>query len=128
VSSPKIVVPEPGLFELVDIKGKGRGVIARKPIAADQVIEAAPVIKMKKKDRLTRETVLSHYPFTWEEPPYVQAFGLGYVGLINHSDDPNCRVEMDIEDQVLRVIAIKDIEPGTELVHNYGIEPWFKVK
>ena len=123
----KIVFPAPGLFKLIDMKGKGRGVITTRAIRRGTIIEAAPVIRMKKKDRLTRETVLSHYPFTWDEPPYVQAFSLGYVGLLNHSDEPNCRVEMDIENQTLTVVAIKAIKAGDELVHNYGIDPWFKV-
>ena len=127
VPAAKIVHPEPGLLELVPIKGKGRGVVATRAIKKGTIVEAGPVIKMKKKDRLDRTTVLSHYPFQWDEPPYVHAFPLGYAGLLNHSDKPNCKIESDIEGDVLCIETLRDIKPGEELVWNYGIDPWFKV-
>lgn len=123
----KMVTPRRGLLKLVDMPGKGRGLITTKPIPDGTVIEAAPVVRMRKVDTLYTKTVLSQYPFLWDEPPYVQAFGLGYVALLNHSDTPNCRVESDIEDQVLRVFSIRDIAAGEELVWNYGVDPWFDV-
>lgn len=115
------------LVKLIPMPGKGRGVVATRRIPKGTLIEAAPVIRMKKRDRLTAETVLSQYPFEWDEPPYVQAFALGWVGLFNHADTPNCRVETDTEDQVIRIFAIADIPRGAELTHNYGVDPWFKV-
>jgi SET domain-containing protein len=124
----KIVHPEPGLLELVTIKGKGRGVVTTRPIKKGVMVEAGPVIKMKKADRLDRSTVLSNYPFQWDEPPYVHAFPLGYAGLLNHSDTPNCKIESDIEGDVLCIETLRAIEAGEELTWNYGIDPWFKVK
>jgi SET domain-containing protein len=124
----KIVLPEPGLLDLVSIKGKGRGVVARRPIKKGVIVEAGPVIRMKDEDALDRSTVLSHYPFDWDEPPYTQAFPLGWAGLLNHSDTPNCKIESDMEGQVLCVETLRDIKKGEELVWNYGIDPWFKVK
>ena len=126
-SAAKIVLPEPGLLELVPIKGKGRGVIATRAIAKGTLVEQSPVIKMKKADRLDRSTVLSHYPFEWDEKPYVQAFPLGFAGLLNHSDEPNCKIETDIEGDVLCIYTLRDIAAGEELVWNYGIDPWFDV-
>jgi len=123
----KTVAVRRDLVKLIPIEGKGRGVIATKRIPKGTLIEAAPVIRMKDRDALTRATVLSHYPFQWDEPPYTQCFALGWVELLNHSDTPNCRCETDFKDQVLRVFAIEDIPRGTELCHNYGITPWFKV-
>ena len=125
--SAKIVLPEAGLLKLVPIDGKGRGVIATSAIKKGKLIEASPVIKMKKADRLDRSTVLSHYPFEWDEAPYVQAFPLGFAGLLNHSDKPNCKIEADIEGDVLCIYAIKAIAKGDELTWNYGIDPWFDV-
>jgi len=124
----KIVLPEPGLLELVAIKGKGRGVVATRPIAKGVMVEAGPVIKMTDDDALDRSTVLSHYPFQWDEPPYTQAFPLGWAGLLNHSDKPNCKIESDIDGDVLCIETLRDIKAGEELVWNYGIDPWFKVK
>ena len=54
VPAAKIVHPEPGLLELVPIKGKGRGVVTTRPIRKGTIVEAGPVIKMKKRDRLDR--------------------------------------------------------------------------
>ena len=123
----RIVLPEVGLLQLVPIKGKGRGVITTRPIRRGRLVEASPVIPMKKRDRLDRSTVLSHYPFAWEKPPYVQAFPLGFAGLLNHSDQPNCKIEADLEGEVLCIYTIRNIEAGAELTWNYGIDPWFEV-
>ncbi len=123
----KIVLPEPGLLKLVPIAGKGRGVVTTRAIKRNKLVESGPVIKMTKRDRLDRSTVLSHYPFEWTEPPYVQAFPLGWAGLLNHSDTPNCRIEMDIKGEVLSIFTLKAIPAGDELTWNYGIDPWFDV-
>ncbi len=115
------------LVKLMPVAGKGRGVIARRAIPKGTLIEAAPVIRMKKADRLDRSTILSHYPFEWPDPPYVQAFVLGWIALLNHADAPNCRSEVDVKDEVIRCWTTTDIKKGTELTHDYGIAPWFKV-
>jgi SET domain-containing protein len=127
VPSAKIVLPEVGLLKLVPIKGKGRGVITTRPIKRGKLVEASPVIRMKKRDRLDRNTVLSHYPFEWNDPPYVHAFPLGFAGLLNHSDTPNCKIESDIKGEVLCTYTLRNVEAGEELTWNYGIDPWFDV-
>jgi uncharacterized protein len=127
VKAAKIVLPEPGLLKLVPIDGKGRGVVATRAIKRGKLVEAGPVIPMKKKDRLDRTTVLSHYPFEWNDPPYVHAFPLGFAGLLNHSDKPNCKIESDVKGQVLCIYTLRNIEAGEELTWNYGIDPWFDV-
>lgn len=123
----KIVPPERGLFKLVPIPGKGRGLVATRRISRGTLIEAAPVIPFRKKDRPAARSVLSSYPFEWPDPPYIECFVLGYAALLNHSEKPNCRAESDVEDQVMRVYAAKTIEAGTELTWNYGVEPWFEM-
>jgi SET domain-containing protein len=127
VSKAKIVLPDAGLLKLVPIDGKGRGVVTNRPIRKGKVVEAGPVIRMKKIDRLDRGTVLSNYPFEWDDKPYVQAFPLGWAGLLNHSDKPNCKIESDIAGEVLVITAIRNIAKGEELVWDYGIKPWFDV-
>jgi hypothetical protein len=115
------------LVTLKPIPGKGRGVVAIKPIPKGTLIEAAAVIRMKKRDRLDRSTVLSEYPFEWPDPPYVQAFVLGWIALLNHDDKPNCRSEVDVKQEVIRCWTTVDVPKGAELTHSYGIEPWFKI-
>ncbi|MEO6012261.1 MAG: SET domain-containing protein-lysine N-methyltransferase [Devosia sp.] len=114
-------------MKLVPITGKGRGVVTTRAIKKGKIVEAGPVIKMKKADRLDRSTVLSHYPFEWNEKPFVQAFPLGYAGLLNHSDTPNCKIETDIPGDVLVIETLRAIAPGEELTWSYGIDPWFAV-
>ena len=123
----RIVLAEPGLLKLVPIKGKGRGVVTTRAIKKGVEVEASPVIRLKKRDTLDRKTVLSDYPFEWDEPPYVQAFPLGFAGLLNHSDTPNCKIESDIDGEVLCITTLRNVEPGEELTWNYGIDPWFDV-
>ncbi len=123
----KIVLAEPGLLKLVPIKGKGRGVVTTRPIKRGRLVEASPVIRMKKRDRLDRSTVLSHYPFEWDDPPYVHAFPLGFAGLLNHSSTPNCKIEADIAGEVLCIYTLKPVPAGEELTWDYGIDPWFEV-
>jgi len=123
----RIVLAEPGLLKLVPIKGKGRGVVTTRAIKKGVEVEASPVIRLKKRDTLDRKTVLSDYPFEWDDPPYVQAFPLGFAGLLNHSDTPNCKIESDIDGEVLCITTLRNVEPGEELTWNYGIDPWFDV-
>jgi SET domain-containing protein len=123
----KIVLAEPGLLKLVPVAGKGRGVVTTKPIRKGKLVEASPIIRMKRRDRLDRGTVLSNYPFEWDDPPYVQAFPLGFAGLLNHSDTPNCKIEADIKGEVLCIYTLKNVTSGDELTWNYGIDPWFEV-
>ena len=127
MQAAKIVLPQPGLLKLVPIEGKGRGVITTRPINRGKLVEASPVIRMKKVDRLDRSTVLSHYPFEWNDPPYVQACPLGFAGLLKHSETPNCKIESDIKGEVLCTYTLRNIEAGEELTWNYGIPAWFEV-
>ena len=123
----RIVLAAPGLLELVPISDNGRGVVTTKPTRKGIEVEASPIIRMKKVDRLDRSTVLSNYPFEWDDPPYVQAFPLGFAGLLNHSDQPNCKIEADIAGEVLSITTLRAVKAGEELTWNYGIDPWFKV-
>ena len=123
----RIVLAEPGLLKLVPIKGKGRGVVTTRAIKKGVEVEASPIIRMKKRDRLDRDCVLSNYPFEWDDPPYIQAFPLGFAGLLNHSDKPNCKIEAEIEGEVLCITTLRNVSAGEELTWNYGIDPWFDV-
>lgn len=44
--------------------------------------------------------------------------------FVNHSRDPNCEVEWEIDGNVvLMITAIRDIEPNEELTIDYGYDP-----
>jgi len=54
----------------------------------------------------------------YNERPYTYLFGVGDGMYLNHSCAPNCETEED-EDERVWIRAIRDIEPGEELVYDY---------
>jgi uncharacterized protein len=43
---------------------------------------------------------------------------------INHSCKPNAEAEVDEDEQKVRILAKKTIEPGEEITYDYGKEYW----
>jgi uncharacterized protein len=112
--------------------GRGRGVFARKAIAAEIVIEAAPVIILPAADcpALDR-TVIYDYYFHWDGDPDGEgrgALGLGLVTLCNHSSRPCARVDRNYRQLSLDLIATAAIAPGEEVTIDYGCTLWFKAR
>ena len=102
---------------------RGRGVFATEPIASGTVIEIAPVIVVDNIQRTKwEETLLYDYIFEWGEDHKSAAIGLGYVSIYNHAIDPNCRYDMDYEEQTISIQTIKNIATGAELFINYNAE------
>lgn len=115
-------------LRVVPIAGKGRGVITTKALKKGTLLEVAPIIKLTADDTIPDECILSNYPFEWDEPPFKRAFVIGIIALLNHSKKPNCWSECDLEKDVFRLRTLHDVEAGVELVHDYGVDPWFKMK
>ena len=119
-------------IEVKPIKGKGRGVFARRLIQDGEVIERVPVfvLPVGETRTATGTTRLSGYCFEWG--PGTVAVALGYGSLYNHSYQPNARYD-DESGQAKVFRAIRDIAKGEEIVVNYNGEPgdetpvWFKV-
>jgi hypothetical protein len=120
------------LIEVRRIRGKGRGVFARRRIRTFQVIERAPVIVVTAKefrDGLST-TALDHYCFGWGRGKV--AVSLGYGSIYNHSYRPNARYAI-VGPQTHEFTALREIEPGEEITVNYNGRPrgraavWFKV-
>ena len=99
----------------------GRGVFTKLAIAADTVIEIAPVIVMSAADRkLIDQTLLHHYIFEWGDERTDCCMALGYVPVYNHSYRSNCEYEMNFEQQIITVKTVRDIAAGEELFINYN--------
>jgi SET domain-containing protein len=119
-------------IEVKQIKGKGRGVFARRFICHGEMIERVPVLVMPIAESRTASgpTPMSGYCFDWGRGTV--AVALGYGSLYNHSYDPNARYE-DERGQTKVFLAIRDIAIGEEILVNYNGEPgdktpvWFKV-
>jgi SET domain-containing protein len=109
-------------IEVKPVKGKGRGVFARRPIREGELIERVPVVVFNNNDVRNGEewNGLASYCFHWKKGTL--ALALGYGSLYNHSYRPNARYD-DLGGQIKEFIAIRDIEPGEEITVNYNGEP-----
>ncbi len=119
-------------IEVKQIKGKGRGVFARRLIHDGEVIERVPVLVLPVGETRTASgpTRMSGCCFEWGRGTV--AVALGYGSLYNHSYQPNARYD-DESGRAKVFRAIRDIAPGEEIVVNYNGEPgdktpvWFKI-
>lgn len=105
--------------------GAGRGVFAKETIEKGAVIEQCPVVALtdpKDRDRL-RKTGLVNYYFLWGEKRNLAAICLGWGAVYNHSFAPNAKYEKVMEDLRMDFIALRDIQPGEEIMVNYNGDP-----
>ena len=99
----------------------GLGVFAAAPIEAGAVIEICPVLLFPKTQlEHVRRTVLDDYYFDWGDDGEWYAMALGYGSLYNHAYQPNADYAMDFETNTIDFFALRDIEPGEEILVNYN--------
>jgi uncharacterized protein len=109
-------------IEVKRIKGKGRGVFARRLIRKGEVIEQVPVLVLPTAEIRDGSdwTTLGGYCFVWDRDNV--ALALGYGSLYNHSYRPNARYD-DVGQQTKVFTALRHIAPGEEITVNYNGEP-----
>ena len=114
-------------IEVKRIKGKGRGVFARRAILKGEVIERVPVLVMTEDEyaRGLAQTPLKDYCFAWGVDRV--ALALGYGSLYNHSYRPNARYE-DVGPGTKAFVALRPIERGEEITVNYNGRPGSRAK
>ena len=114
---------------------KGRGVFAVSRLACGEIIETAPVILIPAAEWPHIEpTVLAFYIYNFGPTAEEEhaAIALGYGSLYNHSYTPNAKYTKNWDEQVIRFVALSDIEPGEEITINYNGAPenqtpiWFE--
>src|SRR3954465_6648043 len=116
-------------IEVKRVKGKGRGVFARRLIRRGESIERVPMLVLPA-GQSEGGSVVSDYCFAWGRGTV--ALALGYGSLYNHSYRPNARYD-DVGPQAKEFTALRDIQPGEEIVVNYNGNPrsrtavWFEV-
>jgi SET domain-containing protein len=107
-------------------RGKGgRGVFARRDVAAGEVIERVPVLLIPRAqvfgptEIARRAARISWYVFSWikTKRDYV-ALSLGYGSIYNHSDTPNAKYVMHPPD-AMEFVAIRAIRAGEEVLVDY---------
>lgn len=118
---------------------KGRGVVAKKIIKRNTVVEVANVVLIPNKDyNLIQDTILYHYIFEWQDPKNkgenTNAIAFSVCQFFNHSYTPNIKYTYDYKNSTIKYKAIKDILKGDELTVNYNgkVEDktpvWFEVE
>lgn len=108
------------MLEVVEIEGRGRGLVAVADISANQTIEIAPLALVPiGEDPYSLPWV---FPWDWEH----NAIAFGHISMCNHSYNPNCRWEIDDRSKKVKLIANWDIVPGDEITITYNCKLWFE--
>lgn len=115
------------LVEVKRVKGKGRGVFARRWIPKGEIIERVPVVVFPVDESSEEGPAWDHlasYCFEWGRG--TAGLALGYGSLYNHSFAPNAEYE-DEEPRTKVFRALRDIAAGEEITINYNGSPRSRV-
>ena len=109
----------------------GRGIFSTRKIQKGEIIEVCQIIQLTEKDsKEIDKTSLYDYYFSWKDKSIAICWGLG--SLYNHSYNPSAQYIKDFKNNLIRFVAIKDIEEGEEIFVNYNGDPlnqekvWFE--
>ncbi|MEO3430130.1 SET domain-containing protein-lysine N-methyltransferase [Pelagibius sp. CAU 1746] len=115
------------MFKLAMVPGKGRGLLAERPIAAGSCLERAPAVRLGAGDRaLLDQTAFFAYYFA--EPRHFGSRSahdalvvFGRLTFCNHSESPNAVVHWEEDRDGLWAVleAIADIAIGEEITLFY---------
>jgi uncharacterized protein len=113
----------PGLYISHD-KARGRGVFTSGFIHIGDLIEVCPVLIIPKQQLpIVHKTIIHDYYFLWGTEMEDCAIALGFGSLYNHDVHPNADFILDMEHETIDIVAIRDIEAGSEIMINYHGEP-----
>ncbi len=110
----------PSLF-IAPAGDMGRGVFTSEKLKKNTIVEITPVLVMSSKEReLIDRTLLQHYIFEWGHDKKQCCMGMGYVSFYNHKYISNCEYEMDYDEEIIQIKALRTIKAGEELFINYN--------
>jgi SET domain-containing protein len=127
----------PGVYVDWVEKIYGWGVFTKDKIEKHKIVEACPVVVYPEEileiaawntqnDKHSYASLgISLYSLKWGEDH--AAIPLGNGGIYNHSDSNNCMFMVNQEEGLLYIVALRDIEPGEQLLVTYG-DTWFDGK
>ncbi len=109
------------LIEVKKVKGKGRGVFAKKRIAKGTLIERVPVVLVPIASFAggRQNKFVNTYLYVWDEEH--MAICLVYGLMYNHSFESNAKYIFGKNQMTYR--ARRDIEAGEEITINYNYYP-----
>jgi SET domain-containing protein len=115
------------LVEIRDAEGMGRGVFAVSHIPADTLLCSDPVM-MIPRDQCPKGSFLDTIVFLWsevmEDGLNQNAIVLGLGTVMNHSKSPNVIVYFEQNPDRVDFYALRDIEPGEQLTHDYNYDEY----
>jgi SET domain-containing protein len=104
----------------METEDKGRGVFCMQDINAGDTIEVCQLIILPSAELpIIHKTKLHDYYFLWGQNHETCAIALGFGSLYNHDDDSNADFIMDLENDTIDIVALKDIAAGVEITINY---------
>lgn len=114
------------MIRLSKVSGKGRGLLAARPIPAGSCLERAPAVRLSAADRalLDRSGLFAYYfadPETFGDGGHGALIAFGQLTFCNHAAHPNATVRWE-EDEIglwARLEALRDIGEGEEITLYY---------
>ncbi|MBI1830341.1 MAG: SET domain-containing protein-lysine N-methyltransferase [Planctomycetes bacterium] len=103
------------------VRGKGRGVFAKRAIKKGAIIERVPILLVPITDLVEGLANPSLHRFFYYWSKTHVAMSLGYGSLYNHSFKPNARYLHGKATLTYR--ALRDIAAGEEITINYNFKP-----
>lgn len=97
----------------------GIGVFAKQDIKMDEVVEVGIMARLVNVDG--NENPHLH---TWSDDRKTWAMSSGHIAWYNHSDTPNVKKIGDLQNDTIKVVALKDIKKGEELCNTYMSKTW----
>jgi SET domain-containing protein len=115
------------LVEIRDAGDMGRGVFAVSHIPEDTLLFSDPVVLVPE-SQCPIGSVLNAYVFLWSEVMLdglnQNAIVLGLGTMMNHSKSPNVIVYFEENPNRVDFYALRDIEPGEQLTHDYNYDEY----
>jgi hypothetical protein len=117
----------PKKIKIVDIQGKGRGVVATEDIIKGEIIETCPIIFISDREveMIEKNPDVLKYYYLWQYSINKHCIMLGYGSIYNHSkENPNADVDYNTKDPESYLVfeAIKDIKAGEEITMDYEFD------
>lgn len=100
---------------------KGRCLIATRDIQEGELIAHNHVELVTY--ALIESSELAPWSFAWNDDH--DAIVFGDISLVNHSEDPNSRLERDFDQGTISCFAKRQISEGEEITYSYACDLWF---
>jgi SET domain-containing protein len=119
------IIP-PKKIKIIDVQGKGRGVVATEDIKSGEIIEICPIIFISEEEVnfIKNSSEILKYYYLWQYAINKYCLMLGYGSIYNHSLAPNADVDYNTQspENYLTFQAIKDIKTGEEILIDYEFD------